>query len=143
VAPYFTVRLPYKKYPGKYGTVLRAICPVYIGLTAKGAVRSKKIEAIIDSGATDCIFHAQIGKAVGFDIESGTKRDTFGVDGKPTTLYFHDILLYIPGGQVTIAGAFSYDVPVAALLGMTFFEHFRITFDPTGQHCDLERIYQA
>lgn len=141
----FALKLPYKKYPTVAGGVdLRAICPVYIALTARGAVRSKKIEAVIDSGASNCIFHAQIGEAVGFDIKAGRQEETYGVDGKSSAIYFHDILIYMPGGQITIDGAFSYDMPVPAILGMRgFFDNFKVTFDPTGQLCEVERIYQA
>jgi hypothetical protein len=138
------LRLPYKQYPYNGGVSLRAICPVYIALAAKGSIRSKKIEAVIDSGATNCIFHAQIGEAVGFDVKAGKQQNTCGVDGKSSLLYGHDVCVYFPGGPVTITAFFSYELPVAALLGMHgFFDRFKVTFDPTGQQCEIERIYQA
>ncbi len=139
------MKVPYQKYPSKYGRFeYRAVLNVYIALPIKNAIRSKKIEAVIDSGATTCLFHARIGKAVGFNIESGAVRDTFGVDGKASKVYMHDVHLYVPGGIITINAGFSYDLPIAGLLGMSgFFDRFRITFDPTAQHCELERLFQA
>ena len=137
-------KIPYTKFPNGDGFTYRAVFDAYIGLPKKGAIRSKKIESITDSGANDCIFHAQIGESVGFDVKSGRMSETFGVDGKASTIYFHDMFLYAPGGAMTINAAFSYDLPVAGILGMNgFFEHFKITFDPTMLRCELERLFHA
>ncbi len=59
-------------------------------------------------------------------------------------MYLHDIALYAPGGPVQTRAGFSYDLPIVGLLGMEgFFEHFRVTFDPTAQRCEIERLFQA
>jgi hypothetical protein len=52
--------------------------------------------------------------------------------------------LYVPGGPITISAAFCYELPVIRILGMQgFFNHFKVTFDPTAARCELERMYQA
>jgi hypothetical protein len=139
------LRIPYKKLPlpnGGFG--YHAILGVYIALPGKNAPRSKKIEAYIDSGASRTTFHASIGKALGFEVEKGELEEAMGISGKPSKTYLHDMAFYVPGGVIQIRGAFSNDLPVAGILGMGgFFEHFRVTFDPTVQGCELERIYQA
>ena len=139
-----TLKLPYKKYPlADGGYTYSAAVNVNIALPAKNAPRSKRFEAIVDSGASRCIFHASIGKALGFEIEKGIPEDTLGVNG-PSRVYVHDVTLYAPGGMVVIRAGFSNELPIAGLLGMNgFFEHFRVIFDPTAQRCELERLFQA
>jgi hypothetical protein len=89
------------------------------------------------------VFHSNIGRFLGLDIESGEKEITQGIGGLADT-YLHDISLYIPGGPVTIKAAFKEDLPIAALLGMNgFFEHFVITFDQQALTCELDRVFQA
>jgi hypothetical protein len=139
-----SIKIPYRKFPSGDGFTYRAILNTYIGLQTPGAIRSRKIEAIIDSGANDCIFHAQVGESVGFDVKSGLVSETMGVDGKLSTIYFHNMLLYAPGGPIAINAAFSYDLPVVGILGMKgFFEYFKVIFDPTLNRCELDRIYRA
>jgi hypothetical protein len=121
-----------------------AVLNVQIARAEKNAPRSKRFEATIDSGAGRCIFHSDIGKAIGLDVEKGQPQETVGVTGKPSRLYVHDVSLYIPGGVIAIQAGFTDSLPIAGLLGMTgFFDHFRVSFNPTAAHCELERIYQA
>jgi len=139
-----SLRIPYKKLPdGKGGFVYCAMLPINIALPSKNAPRSKRFEAIIDSGATRCMFHAQIGQAIGLDIEKGQKETTLGIAGETDT-YRHDVSLYVPGGIIAVRAGFSNRLSVAGVLGlMDFFANFKITFDPTALCCELERLYQA
>jgi hypothetical protein len=139
------VKFPYKKYPnGKGGFDSFGVVEVNIAQPTKNAPRSKRFEAIIDSGAARCIFLSAIGKAIGLDVEKGQAETSVGISGEPSVVYLHDISLYAPGGVIQIRAAFTANLPVAAILGMNgFFDHFKVTFDPTAQRCELERIYQA
>jgi len=138
-----SLKFPYKKYPAPGGFFYAATIPVNIALPAKNSPRSKRFEAIIDSGASQCIFHANIGRAIGLDIEKGELATTNGIAG-PTNVFLHDISLYVPGGIVAARAGFSDALPLAGLLGMTgFFENFKITFDPTAFRVELERLYRA
>jgi hypothetical protein len=139
-----SIKIPYKMFPDARGEIgYFAAIPVNIALSEKNAPRSKRFEAIIDSGATRCVFHAQLGQAIGLDIARGEPETTNGISG-PTTVYLHNISLYAPGGIIALCAGFSLDLPVAGLLGMRgFFDNFRITFDPTSLRCELERLYVA
>jgi hypothetical protein len=141
-----SLKLPYKKYPdgqARAGFFYTATVPVNIAMTAKNSPRSKRFEAIIDSGASQCIFHASIGRAIGLEVEKGEKVFANGVQG-PAQLYLHDIALYAPGGMICIRAGFSDELPIAGLLGMEgFFQNFKITFDPTALRVELERLYLA
>jgi len=140
-----SLKLPYLKYPDARtgGFFYAAVIPVHIALPAQNAPRSKRFEANIDSGASFCHFHSQIGRAIGLEIEKGVETETQGISG-PTKIFLHDISLYLPGGIVTTCAGFSDRLPVSGLLGMTgFFEHFKVIFDPTALRCELERIFRA
>ena len=138
------LKIPYTNASdGKGGFGYYAAVPVNIALPTKNAPRSKRFEAIIDSGASRCIFHAEIGKAIGLDVPKGEVETTLGIAG-PTNTYLHDVSLYAPGGIIAIRAGFSADLPVVGVLGISgFFDFFKITFDPTLLRCELERIYKA
>jgi len=117
--------------------------PLQISLPSANSPRTKRFEAVIDSGATRCLFHADIGAYLGIDLKSCPIEMTQGIGGQEAT-YLHDVTLYVPGGPVIIKAGFKKKLPIAGLLGMCgFFEHFRITFDGSAQRCILERIYFA
>jgi hypothetical protein len=135
------LKVPYKVFPDNYGSqVYSAMLNVSLALPAPNAPRTKRFETIIDSGATRCMFHAQIGSYLGLDIHSGQLERTQGIGGSTDT-WIHEVCLYVPGGPVKIHAAFKDDLPVAGLLGMNgFFEHFHITFLHSALHCEIERI---
>jgi hypothetical protein len=141
-----SLKLPYKKYPtpfAKCGFYYSASVPVNIALPAKNSLRSKRFDAIIDSGASSCLFHVSIGHAIGLEIEKGVHTQTLGIAGA-MDIYVHEIALYAPGGIIITNAGFSKDLPLAGLLGMEgFFENFHITFDTIALRVELERLYQA
>lgn len=71
-----SLRIRYKKYPAPGGFYYAASIPVDLSLPAKGYSRSKRFDAIIDSGAASCLFHASLGRALGLDIEAGEPEYT-------------------------------------------------------------------
>jgi hypothetical protein len=81
-----------------------------------------------------------MGQAIGLDVEKGEVETTQGVAG-PTPIYLHDISLYVPGGIIATRAGFSANLPAAGIVGMmSFFDNFKITLDPTGLRCELERV---
>jgi Aspartyl protease len=142
------LRFAYKHQPNQYGGVdFTAVLSVRLSNPAKHSPPTKNFEAIIDSGASQCLFHSDIGEAIGLNIEKGTLEETTGVSGERTKIYVHPVTLYVPGGHmVRIEAGFTDKLPVAGLLGMSgFFEHFKITFDPsaTPPGFELDRFYRA
>lgn len=114
-----------------------------MALPISNAPRTKRFEAIIDSGATRCLFHADFASAIGLTLRSGTPEVTNGIGG-PETVWLHDIALHIPGGPVNVRAAFKENLPIGGLLGMSgFFEHFNIRFDSNLRQCELERVYRT
>jgi hypothetical protein len=142
------LRFPYKISPSRKGSSdWLALLPVQISNPAKHSPPTKKFDAMVDSGASECVFHASLGRAIGLIIEKGEEDRTVGVSGQPTKIYMHDVSLHVPGGHVLkIRAAFSDDLPLAGLLGRRgFFEHFKVSFDPSGAvpGFDIDRTYLA
>jgi hypothetical protein len=62
------------------------------------------------------------------------------------TMYLHKVSLYVPGHIIKIRAGFTDELRVAGLPGqMGFFEHFKVTFDPSNNPpgFELERIYRT
>jgi len=135
------MKVPYGVYPDSFGShIYSATFGVSLAMPVRHSLRTKRFEAIIDSGETRCMFHADIGRFLGLDLTAGHRERTQGIGG-PEETWIHQVSLFIPGGPVTIFAAFKENLPVAGLLGMNgFFEHFNVTFLPQALACDLERI---
>ncbi len=116
---------------------------VQIALDGSNAPRTRRFEAIIDSGASRCIFHSGIAEFLGIEIQSGDCEITNGIGGEED-VWIHPVTLYIPGGPVKIRAGFKDNLPLAGLLGMSgFFDHFNVTFESLAGRCVLERVYRA
>jgi hypothetical protein len=110
--------------------------------TAKHS-RIRPAKAIIDSGATRSMFHADFADMLGFKLESGLPEMIAGITGSEKA-WLHEVVVHLPGGPVKIVAGFMRNMPVAGLLGMNgFFEHFSVAFDSALKECKLERIYRA
>jgi hypothetical protein len=139
-----SLKIPYKRFPLHGGGFsASATLNVNIALPTKNSPRTKRFEAVIDSGASRCIFHASIGRFIGLELEKGVQENTLGIAGS-TNIYLYEISLHVPGGIVDVIAGFCEDLPIAGLLGMNgFFDHFKVTFDPTAQRCEIERLFLA
>lgn len=84
---------PNLKDPGDWLAVL----PVQISDPLRHSPPCRKFEAVIDSGASICMFHSSIGESIGLNIEKGEKDQTIGVSGAPTVMYRHKIHLHVLG----------------------------------------------
>jgi hypothetical protein len=122
-----------------------AVLPVQL---SKGSTTTSPFEALIDSGATNCIFHSDIAAALGIDdFRSGRRTATEGiVSGANMNLYAHDVRLHVGSDSFKITGYFSDRLPIPCLLGRNgFFDKYIITFDPTDANpgFELTRVHRA
>lgn len=131
----------YRVYPDKQGLpTYAAFLPVQISLHSANSPRTKRFEALIDSGAARCLYHASLAAAIGLDLKSGEVEALSGIGGTDIS-WLHDITLYTFGGPIKMRAGFKENLPIAALLGMNgFFDHFNITFEGAAQNCILDRI---
>jgi hypothetical protein len=101
------------------------------------------LECLIDSGATSCLFHADIARILGLNLHSGVRQLTNGISGVEET-WVHEVMLHLPGGPVRVSAGFKDNLNIAGLLGMRgFFEHFNVSFDSALKECLLARVYQV
>jgi hypothetical protein len=142
------LRFAYKTYPDNRGGYdWWALLPVQVSNHTKHSPPTKRFEALVDTGASRCISHASVGRAVGLDVEKGEEDQTVGVSGTPTTIYMHNVSLHVPGGHIfRISAGFTDALPMAGILGRNgFLEYFKVLFDPSGSPAgfEIERFYPA
>jgi hypothetical protein len=136
----------YKKTPlpdGKFDWL--PILPVQVGRSTN---LTSPFEAIVDSGSFDCLFHADIARAVGIkDITTGVLKTSGGVvGGAQMQTYGHEVRLIVGSDNFKIEAYFAENLPIAALLGRNgFFDKYIVTFDPQGATpgFDLTRVHQT
>jgi hypothetical protein len=115
---------------------------VRLSAISDGQSATQPVVALLDSGATRCMFSSEVSERLGLDLRSGIPASALGIGGAED-VWLHEVNLHLPGGMVTVQAGFQPSLPVAGLLGMTgFFEHFRITFDAANLQCEFERIFK-
>lgn len=141
------LQIAYKKFPDAFGPqgsfLYCAMLSIQIALPSPNAPRSKRFEAVIDSGATRTLLHADLATHLGLNIKSGQIERTQGISGSES-VYLHEVMIYLPGGPVKTRVGFKENLPIGGLLGMNgFFEFFRVAFDPNLKACEVQRIYHT
>lgn len=123
----------------QYGGILRPVIP----LKLKNGSASVGYEVLVDSGADLCIFHAEIGEALGIDVKKGRQREVFGVGGKASLYYLHNVEIDVGGWIYRIDAGFMPSVAGRVmqygLVGQNgFFDKFVVKFDLLKGEIDLK-----
>lgn len=109
--------------------------------------QTPRIEALIDSGAPDCIFGADIATFLNIKLEKGIAGTMGGlVAGPRIPVYYHDVNLWVGADMIRIKAGFGAGMSLRAILGRRgFFENFIITFDPSASPpgFDIQRLGRA
>lgn len=122
----------YKIFPGGvYFPVIE------IGVLIKGA--PTKIFALIDSGASTCLFNAETAGLLGINFKKGEKIQLGGVGGNIKG-YVHRLLLKVADKLIKAPVIFSENYSSSFnLLGREgIFENFKITFDEKSLQVKIE-----
>jgi hypothetical protein len=109
----------------------------YLIVRLAHGTKHKDVIALVDSGADLCLFHSDIGKLIGIDIESGSKLAFEGVSGAAATAYLHRVSLTVRGvSSISLDVGFTDSMAVGTgLLGQQgFFEQYHINFQ-LGENC--------
>jgi len=143
-------RLRYTPQPGQQFSILRPIIP--IGLRYQNRTFPGLYSALLDSGADNCIFHAEVGEELGIDVRSGEGKVFSGMGFGKTTGYSHlvDISvggLWVPRCLVSFSYGLSRDSVTYpgqkegfhyGILGQEgFFDKFKVTFDREAEDIEL------
>ena len=103
----------------------------YLIVRLTNGTKHKDVISLVDSGADLCLFHSDIGKLIGIDVEAGSEVAFQGVSGSNGIGYLHSIDLNVRGmSSISLEVGFTDSMAVGTgLLGQQgFFEQFRISF---------------
>jgi len=123
-----------------YGKTARPVIPIKL--------KNKDLEigyhVLIDSGADICLFHSEVGEAIGIDITKGIKKEVFGVGGKASVYYVHKVVIEVGGWEYKIEAGFlphiaTRIVPYGIVGQIGFFEFFKVIFDKEYDEIELKR----
>jgi len=95
---------------------------------------------LVDSGADLCLFHSDIGRMLGIEIEAVPELGFQGVSGVREVAYIHRVDLVVRGlSSITLDVGFTSSMAVGTgLLGQRgFFEKFRINFHPSQKFFEV------
>ena len=93
--------------------------------------RHKDVISLVDSGADVCLFHSDIGRMLGIEIEAAPELAFQGVSGVREVAYLHRVDLVVRGlSSITLDVGFTNSMAAGTgLLGQRgFFEQFQINF---------------
>ncbi|TSC90098.1 MAG: Uncharacterized protein G01um10145_202 [Microgenomates group bacterium Gr01-1014_5] len=121
----------------KFGKILRPVIPIEVA-TRESCVR---YSVLVDSGADLCIFHSDIGTALGLNVESGIPREVSGITGSPEKYYLHKVSISIGGWDHEVEVGFfprmpDYSYGVVGQYG--FFDKFVVKFDLLKEEIELK-----
>ena len=103
--------------------------------------KSLEYEALIDSGADFCIFHAEMATILGIPVNEGKEMIFYGTGGAPQLAYFHEIQINIGGWPMNLYCGFSNEMktlPYGILGQVGFFDRFKIEFDYQNKRIELK-----
>jgi len=124
------MKFGYTEIPNKQDPTRPFQRPYLIVRLIYGA-KHKDVVALIDSGADLCLFHSDIGKMLGIDIQAGRKWEFQGVAGGKGIAYLHPVRLIVRTlSSINLEVGFTDSMAVGTgLLGQQgFFEQFQINF---------------
>jgi len=127
------MKFPYKKIPvvdPKFREVSSAFRPIIpVTLSFKGS--SVGYEVLIDSGADECVFDAEIAKVLHLPLIEEKEKSFGGVGGSEIKAYRQGIEMGVGGASFVTEVYFSPDLSKLGygILGQKgFFDHFRVRF---------------
>jgi len=136
------MKFSYFKIPGNDPTrkwISRPIIPVML----VGPKKSIMVDALIDSGADKCLFHSDIGREIGLDIEKGREELFSGIEGGKVKSFIHKIQLRIIGieKEIEISVGFTDVSGVFAILGQEgFFDAYKIKFEKDHNSIEITPV---
>lgn len=125
------MKFPYVKFPSRdphQPWIARPVVPIILENAGNS---SPILAAMVDSGSDRCLFHADIGRAVGLKITEGVPRNFTGIEGGMVQMYLHKVRIQVVGASrsMEVVAGFSESSGIAVILGQEgFFDAYKITF---------------
>ncbi|HEY4478284.1 MAG TPA: aspartyl protease family protein [Candidatus Paceibacterota bacterium] len=123
----------------RYGTIFRPVIPVIL----KNKDKSIGYHVLVDSGADMCLFHAEIAELIGIEVKKGEAKEVFGIGGKASIYYLHNIIIEVGGWTYEIEVGFMPEVsgrsiPYGVVGQNGFFDNFIVKFDLLKEEVELK-----
>ena len=133
-----TLIIPYYKLPSKPSEVFpeeEGVWRPLIELRINYKTAHFDCLALLDSGADNCLFPAEVGEYLGIrNIRSGKTKIFGGIGKGAIKAYFHDVLLRVRDLSFKCRAGFTYDKMPCVLLGQKgFFDQCIVNFDLPGK----------
>ena len=128
------MKFHYKKFSDQF---VRPIIPVDFSF----AEVTLRYEVLVDSGADYSILPADIGEALGLEVETGREEYVGGITGGGLPFFLHSVTLGMGDWKYEVDVGFMPDMPRLGygVVGQRgFFELFRVTFDQRKAEIRLE-----
>lgn len=124
----------YKRYsPG----IVRPVIPVEL----RSGNKRVRYEALIDSGADECIFDSQLASILDINFRNGKRRIVGGITGAKQNFYACPVTIDVGGWSFEIMAGFMPNMPDFGygVLGQRgFFENFVVKFDYSKLEIELQ-----
>ena len=137
------MKFPYQEFPKnptpafpKDTTELIPIVPVVL----RHGDKEFEIDALVDSGASSCLFAGMLGTGLGLDVNQGPSKDIYELGRGSVKAYYHRVTLQIGNIVWQEYVGFCFDnFRVDGILGQKgFFSNFRVVLD-YGAKCVVVR----
>jgi hypothetical protein len=132
------LHVSYKSYPVSkpskaFGQEIHwwPVLPVRLA-NQRQAYSTKPFHAVVDSGSSACLFHAEFLKPLGLNLKAGIEDALSGIGTQASIpVFYHDIWILLGiDWKLGVRAGFSEELSIAGLLGrLGFFDAFRVTFD--------------
>jgi len=117
------MKFPYQFFDGEYLPIIP------ISLQRKD--EWIEFDAYIDTGASSCLFPADVAEILGLDLEKGEVKKMILGDGNTLTVYIHTLSVSLAGKEFAAPIGFSKGLGINfAIIGRKgIFNHFVVCFD--------------
>jgi hypothetical protein len=103
----------------------------YIPILLKNGDKEFEITALVDSGASHCLFPQMLGIGLGLNVSQGPTQKIGGLGGKVITAHFHEITFQL--GNVSWKAYVGFSPSALGTTGLLghngFFSRFKVIFD--------------
>ena len=128
------MKFPYQEIPRNptqaFPDLNSRLVPV-VPVILKNGDKEFEIDALVDSGASSCMFAGMLGIGLGLDVKNGPSQEIYGLGSGSVRAYYHNVTLQI--GNVVwqeYVGFCFNNFRIDGILGQKgFFSNFKVSLD--------------
>lgn len=132
------MNIRYRKFPDETRPEGYSYAPL-LQIFLRRNMNLQPVLALVDSGASDCIFPASVGELLGIDILTGKSHKFYSYESTATDGYLHRVSLQVQGFPhwIEVDAVFiqSEVMPIVGQAG--FFENYQLVFERYSQRFEV------